>query len=1399
MRHSAPATARRPAFRRVALLAFALALLLGAWAVLAPAPANADGTNTYLSGNWDPQIRPSGESGNACTNTRSYAANGGSNSVTFRVTTNGSVCSLSGGRNPTTSNWPRYEIKVASASGQHGSGSAIPGANITYVSGLASGTGSWRNVAGTTYNYRSVGISGAQDSGQIGHDGSVNDLAATFTVPVTHVGTAYLRFTVVGQPLGIFQTHEHIELAYADPHVAALPLAVPSPGGTLATGDLATTTRLYAASGASQQARIFLRDAWHSNTYTATETNAARSAFDSATIKITSDAAGATAIAGAKISSDAAGATAITACTESTPGGTCTITSANFPQASGMNPRTTPQDIYFSVPGSHFGPAYVAVTTAKSGKTARSFSLQYDPPAGQEPPVEAGVKRAFALPLVADGQGGLRLCTEDETGSGDGSVAACASPSAQQGAPLGFAAALVRGNRHPADSPSGSGTVQYREITQLRVAATGAAIHHRTLCPRSAPTHPVYRPAAQTDPASCIISSAALREFHERLSAREPIRPLLLALIPTAASGRATIEYTIAGTDPPEVISEDLDFTAAAGSPELAAAIFLDWTDPGSDYEAGRPEALFTIGRKDSRPGAPPAPASALPGGLAPATFADAAGAELSISQGTISFGDQACTPATGGCTVALTAAQLRGAAAANDPVGELRAAYRIPLGAAGPTTLTVRARPAAGSAVAEGMLAIEHPAISGPAAFAGLPADADAIIAPGGPAVELAAGFTIPVAAAGDEWACFQIDPSFYILQNDGSANFSCPQAHSLAVSRSTSGRGSSATAAWLDDASYLALSGPATFENGTKNLQLGGANAFSQLRCGGAVIHGLASAAERDLACWVTDAKGNRPKILIDSDADGAQIRFIASLAPVQGKRFHIFAGVTALSRDRQENAAAFVLDGPNGDGSFFLAGPAAFSIASVQQVASASLQRGNGAAAPVRSGQPADLVLAILNANGQAAELAAISSITLIAERGKLRAGTTADFSSGAAADNDAFCDGLSACTIPISDNDEEDGNDLASAARTNPRLIAGIPIQLYGVDAAGTVEVTAAVVASDGADPILAGPLAVEFAGRASSLALGDQLRRVNAFNTVGDDPATDAVETGADQVDAGDLLDRIMISVSAADADGRAAAIPQSLPSPRVVNHEGQAVSAGLSITLNDCNDARTMCNYIIDVNAPASDPLPSGVYTLTASIGSSGEASAQFGVAGPPSAIEFTPDPVPGLGRTFSVQVAVADASGEPVADGTPVAIAISPRGDAELAITRISPASQTAKNGSVTATFVVIGREVSVISARSGQASALHVVNALQAAAGQTAIAGESLTSTQPGSFAHYRGAETASAGAILDQIDQGAAVYLWNGKRWLYYATSDGIQIPGSLDFIIHPDDILWFAPSP
>ncbi len=1254
----------------------------------------------------------------------------------------------------------------------------------------------------------------ALDAGTVTDDDHVEPLRFSVSVPYGSADSVRIKATVrrsdeVPGQSGVKQTKTGEFTLYAPP---AYGLALPLLDGAPATGAISDRGWEYLPRGRPTPLALQLRDA---PSLAGGAGRAHLQDFETVTIRaLQPDGA---ALAGAKIT--ARSGAALAAC--SPAAAVCEVSRAEWPSAGAA---LADRDLRFAlaVPAAYQQAAVIRVEVSHSRRNPPAAALPVNEQTAGAGPLQtigladdAGtrtayyelrlaspVKRAFALALTADDAGGLRLCTKTETEDGP---AACAAPSAQQGAPLGFAAAIVRtASAHPADPPSDSGDelVEYREISELRVRATGATVHHRTLCPRSTSEHPQFQPAVQSNPATCTISAAALRRFHGD-DANDPIRPLQLALIPTAASGRATVEYAIAGGA--ETILRHLDFSAADGSPALAAALFLDWADPGSDFDAARPEALFTVGRRDSRAAAVPAPTSALPGGLAPATFAQAGlgaatgSVQLSINQGSLSFKDRPCSAAGGPCALAIAAADLRGGNNPSDPVGVFRAEYRLPFDAAGPTTISIAVRNAAGAAAAQGSLAIEHPSASRPAAFAALPADADASAAPGGPAIELAAGLRVALAAPGPGWSCLRADPSFLELDNDGTAQNACALARTAA--------GASATAAWLDDASYLALSGPAAFDNGAKRLPLGGTNPYNQLRCGPAKDNGLAAAADRDLACWAADAQGNRPKINIDPDSDGSQVRIIANLVPAQAadgeaKRFTLLAGDGATRpADRSAQAAAFLIAGSGDSGALFLAGPAAFSIAAVQQAASASLQRsGADPDAPVRTGEAATLSLAILNANGRAAEPAAISSITLIAAQGMLRAGT--------ATDPDAFCDGRNTCAIPLQDDDQITGNDLASAARANPRLPAAIPVQLYGVAAPGAVQVSAAVVATDGAQPILAGPVSVQFAGRASSLALGQRLQRLHSANTVGDDPDTATVETGDARVDQGDLLDQITISVSAADAGGRAAPLPRGISSQ--INGPasdddplGPAVPANrLSATLDQCNPARTMCSYLIDADAPASDPLPSGVYTLTASIGSAGEASARFGVAGPPASIQLQAEPLPAIGATFTVQITVTDAQNEPVADGTPITLNLDPRGDAPPAAQLASTAQLATQNGQATARLALIGREISILQARAGQASKLHVIDARQARQpGQPQPPSQDgpaarLSSTQPNDFALYRGARPASAAALAQELGPDAAIFFWNGKHWLRFATKNNTPIPGSTNFPIHNNDILWIS---
>ena len=194
------------------------------------------------------------------------------------------------------------------------------------------------------------------------------DLDVYFAVPGQDHGPVWLVVTVSKSG-----NEDRVWSVKYDPPWSVFPLVVPP--GTSDGANLGSAVRTFAAVGGSRQVNVRLRDGAHGGIYDADGTDAAASDITDVTIKITSDAAGATVVPNAVISSDSAGANAVAACTESSAGDTCTVTSANWPATGGL-------DLYFSVPGTTSGPVYVTVIADPSatGKLNRTFALKYDPP-----------------------------------------------------------------------------------------------------------------------------------------------------------------------------------------------------------------------------------------------------------------------------------------------------------------------------------------------------------------------------------------------------------------------------------------------------------------------------------------------------------------------------------------------------------------------------------------------------------------------------------------------------------------------------------------------------------------------------------------------------------------------------------------------------------------------------------------------------------------------------------------------------------------------------------------------------------------------------------------------------------------------------------------------------------
>lgn len=473
--------------------------------------------------------------------------------------------------------------------------------------------------------------------------------------------------------------------------------------------------------------------------------------------------------------------------------------------------------------------------------------------------------------------------------------------------------------------------------------------------------------------------------------------------------------------------------------------------------------------------------------------------------------------------------------------------------------------------------------------------------------------------------------------------------------------------------------------------------------------------------------------------------------------------------------------------GESEYFLS--AAIPIGTVKEVASAELRRANREAGPIRIDRDAALEIAVLNEHRVASRLDKISSITVTATAGALYGPYCGFGSSGTARGNAS-----STCSINTR-------GALADWAEADATRISMIPLTFTAPGEEGTAVLQTTVITSDFSPdgPVQVAPIEIEFTGDAAKLSLASEIPRVYQAGTP---------DSGDDRDD----IDVIEFPVDAFDGIDRRTVLPDMLL--EVSGPDGGLVTSGL-VAITDCrapdgSEDRSRCRFVVDVDAPASSPLATGLYMLTARSGDI-EIAAQFGVAGDPDEIVATVGEIPGIAETFSVGIAVRDPDGQPVADGTEVRIAVRGRlPDEEAGISLISPLNgvATTENGLATASFAVIRSEISTIHLSADgpgpapPATALEVIDARRSTdAAATAAPSQGLRmAADPGSpmsgFALWRGDAPVDASALLADLPGASAVSLWNGKRWLLYAATDGEPASGALDFVIHPGDTLWIV---
>ncbi len=324
--------------------------------------------------------------------------------------------------------------------------------------------------------------------------------------------------------------------------------------------------------------------------------------------------------------------------------------------------------------------------------------------------------------------------------------------------------------------------------------------------------------------------------------------------------------------------------------------------------------------------------------------------------------------------------------------------------------------------------------------------------------------------------------------------------------------------------------------------------------------------------------------------------------------------------------------------------------------------------------------------------------------------------------------------------------------------------------------GTVDVYALVIGPG--TSITTETVTLTFSGTPTGLSVADATEALLAVN-----------EAGADD-------DTVKLEVTATDDGGNKATPPTRGVRIVITGPDDKSV---LRSKIDASQPTKSGTKYYITLTGKGTQaaPLAAGEYTVTVSQGEL-EDTATFNVAGAAANIELAVDNTsPGDDDAFVTATAtVTDKDGNSVSDGTEVTFGASGNG---AILDLVGNAGKMTKDGVATATFVVIGDGRSVISAISGSGKAATTVNSTAGAA-DTAEAEEVTLGclSETSGFATYT-CDTASSASELFALVSGrgaTAIHLWNGSAWVRYSVVNGNEVPGSTDFLVTDNDILYVS---
>ena len=420
---------------------------------------------------------------------------------------------------------------------------------------------------------------------------------------------------------------------------------------------------------------------------------------------------------------------------------------------------------------------------------------------------------------------------------------------------------------------------------------------------------------------------------------------------------------------------------------------------------------------------------------------------------------------------------------------------------------------------------------------------------------------------------------------------------------------------------------------------------------------------------------------------------------------------------------------------------------------------------------------LKLSVLNSMGKPANAMGLNTITVIAPGAKLslHPATSAGTPGSAIVSSTQLSGGSNSISVA-------EGGGVTVGQTTFIKVErAGSPRK------PGTVTVYALVIGSDGAPRTE--NVEVTFTGAGAVVVLGDD---VSVGKPAEGSEAKAEISLGAD--DAGGSSAKLgTVVYSVKDADGKLVSLSK-------VKAETSTKGSSTEKTTDD-GSASVVLVTVDDSAAP-------GVYTIEASLSGVADSSdtATVTVSGGAASVDLMADKTESdsIGDVITVTATITDEDGHAIANNQDVTFTAAGEGLVQIgtdANADVAGMQSKTMGGQAVAKFTVVGEGTAVVSAVIGSQTAVVVITSTAGVVEEEAMPEEEASVSclsELSGFATWSCGVEADASAIFDMVTgRGvSAIHLWNGSTWVRYSVVDDAMVPGSSDFMVTENDILYIS---